>query len=233
MYVPPPPADVLELMSSSSQVFLRFANKQRDNSIANLEDVIIDDTGSMASSTVQSFIQTTDKANTTFSRSSPSFNQNPADSSSQIAADLQELPAIDSCNDLVLNIDRPPSSNSSQQDGHIFRIWWTEQPHAILSLYLSLFFILFQFQKYKFTCTLSNEKSPMTLVGYARLNLCASHRRAKSAHGWMTLLRETKNRRPRSVNNARLEIKERMMKQLLRRGSMQWIDLQALLQNVA
>jgi hypothetical protein len=122
MYVPPPPADVLELAFSSLQVFLRFANKQRDNSIANLEDVIIDDTGSIASSTVQSFIQTTDKANTTFSRSSPSFNQNPADSSSQIAADLQELPAIDSCNDLVLNIDRPPSSNSSQPDGHIFRI---------------------------------------------------------------------------------------------------------------
>ena len=122
MYVPHLTHHVVHVSSPCLQVFLRFANKQRDNSIANLEDVIIDDTGSIASSTVQSFIQTTDKANTTFSRSSPSFNLNPADSSSQIAADLQELPAIDSCNDLVLNIDRPPSSNSSQQDGHIFRI---------------------------------------------------------------------------------------------------------------
>ncbi|CAF2526312.1 unnamed protein product [Rotaria sp. Silwood2] len=106
-------------------VFLRFASKQRDNSIANLEDVIIDDTASISSSTVHSFVQTTDKANNTFSRRSPSFTPNQNDNSSQTAADIRELPVIDSCTDLVLNVDRPPSSTSntsSQQDEHVFRI---------------------------------------------------------------------------------------------------------------
>ncbi|CAF3401063.1 unnamed protein product [Rotaria sp. Silwood1] len=106
-------------------VFLRFASKQRDNSIANLEDVIIDDTASIASSTVHSFVQTTDKGNNTYSRRSPSFTPNQNDNSSQTAADIQELPVIDSCTDLVLNVDRPPSSTSntsSQQDEHVFRI---------------------------------------------------------------------------------------------------------------
>ncbi|CAF1169350.1 unnamed protein product [Adineta steineri] len=107
-------------------VFLRFASKQRDNSIANLEDVIVDDTTSIASSTIQSsFVQTTEKANNTFSRRSPSFVQNQNDNSSQTAADLRELPVINSCTDLVLNVDRPPSSISnvsSQQDEHVFRI---------------------------------------------------------------------------------------------------------------
>ncbi|CAF1045754.1 unnamed protein product [Adineta ricciae] len=106
-------------------VFLRFASKQRDNSIVNLEDVVIDDTASISSSTVQSFVQTTDKANNTFSRRSPSLVQNQNDNSSQTAADIRELPVIDSCTDLVLNVDRPPSSTSnisSQQDEHVFRI---------------------------------------------------------------------------------------------------------------
>lgn len=100
------------------QVFLRFASKQRDNSLANLEDVIIDDTASIASSTVQSFIQTTDKANNTLTQTAP-------DTVSQTAADLQELPVVTSCHDLILNVDQPPSSNSSvssPQDDHIFRI---------------------------------------------------------------------------------------------------------------
>ena len=106
-------------------MFLRFASKQRDNSIANLEDVIIDDTASISSSTAQSFVQTTDKGNNTFSRRSPSLTQNQNDNSSQTAADIRELPVIDSCTDLVLNVDRPPSSTSntsSQQDEHVFRI---------------------------------------------------------------------------------------------------------------
>jgi hypothetical protein len=49
----------------------------------------------------------------------------PNDTSSQTAADLRELPVIDSCTDLVLNVDRPPSSassTSSQQDDNVFRI---------------------------------------------------------------------------------------------------------------
>ncbi|CAF4604830.1 unnamed protein product [Rotaria socialis] len=106
-------------------VFLRFASKQRDNSIVSLEDVLVDDTASISSSTVQSFVQTTDKANNTFSRRSPSFTPMQNDNASQTAADLRELPAIDSCTDLVLNVDRPPSSTSntsSQQDDHVFRI---------------------------------------------------------------------------------------------------------------
>ena len=85
--------------------------------MANLEDVIIDDTASIASSTVQSFIHTTDKANNTLTQA--------LDNSSQTAADLQELPVVTSCNDLILNVDHPPSSNSSvssQHDDHIFRI---------------------------------------------------------------------------------------------------------------
>ncbi len=107
------------------QVFLRFASKQRDNSIATLEDVIIDDTTSISSSTIQSFVQTVDKANNTFSHNSPSLTQTPNDTSSQTAADLRELPVVDSCTDLVLNVDRPPSSSSntsSQQDENVFRI---------------------------------------------------------------------------------------------------------------
>jgi hypothetical protein len=107
------------------KVFLRFASKQRDNSIANLEDVIIDDTASIASSAIHSFIHTTEQANNTFLRRSPSSIQIPNDASSQTAADLRELPVIDSCTDLVLNVDRPPSSASnasSQQDEHVFRI---------------------------------------------------------------------------------------------------------------
>lgn len=74
---------------------------------------------------MHSFVQTTDKANNTFSRRSPSLTQIPNDTSSQTAADIQELPVIDSCTDLVLNVDRPPSSasnTSSQQDEHVFRI---------------------------------------------------------------------------------------------------------------
>ncbi len=106
------------------KVFLRFASKQRDNSIVNLEDVIIDDTASIASSTIHSFVHTTDKANSTFARRSVSVTQIPNDTSSQTAADIQELPVIDSCTDLVLNVDRPPSStsNTSSQDEHVFRI---------------------------------------------------------------------------------------------------------------
>ena len=85
----------------------------------------MDDTESIASSTVHSFIQTTDKGNNTFSRRSPSLTHIPNDTSSQTAADIQELPVVDSCTDLILNVDRPPSSTSntsSQQDEHIFRI---------------------------------------------------------------------------------------------------------------
>jgi hypothetical protein len=107
------------------KVFLRFASKQRDNSIINLEDVIIDDTASISSSTIHSFAQTTEKAtNNTFSRQSPSLIQIQNDTSSQTAADVQELPVVDSCTDLVLNVDRPPSStsNTSSQDEHVFRI---------------------------------------------------------------------------------------------------------------
>jgi hypothetical protein len=74
---------------------------------------------------MHSFLPTTEKGNNTFSRRSPSIIQIPNDTSSQTAADIQELPVIDSCTDLVLNVDRPPSSastTSSQQDEHVFRI---------------------------------------------------------------------------------------------------------------
>lgn len=86
---------------------------------------MIDDTASVSSSTVHSFVQTTDRANNTFSRRSLSFMHNQNDNSSQTAADLRELPVIDSCADLVLNVDRPPSSASnvsSQHDENVFRI---------------------------------------------------------------------------------------------------------------
>lgn len=72
-----------------------------------------------------SFVHTTDKGNNTFLRRSPSLTQIQNDTSSQTAADIQELPVIDSCTDLVLNVDRPPSSASnisSEQDEHVFRI---------------------------------------------------------------------------------------------------------------
>jgi hypothetical protein len=74
---------------------------------------------------MQSFVHTTDKGHNTFSHRSPSLTQNQNDNSSQTAADLRELPVVDSCTDLVLNVDRPPSSTSntsSQQDDHVFRI---------------------------------------------------------------------------------------------------------------
>jgi hypothetical protein len=106
-------------------VFLRFASKQRDNSIANLEDVIIDDTSSIASSTVQSFIQTTDKGNNTMTHDLPIFAHNAMNPLSHAAADLQELPVVHTCNDLVLNVDRRASltsDTSSQNDAHVFRI---------------------------------------------------------------------------------------------------------------
>ena len=86
---------------------------------------MIDDTASMSSSTVQSFVQTTDKGNNTFSRRSTSVTQMQNDNSSQTAADIRELPVVDSCTDFVLNVDRPSlstSHSSSQQDEHVFRI---------------------------------------------------------------------------------------------------------------
>ncbi|CAF3582098.1 unnamed protein product, partial [Rotaria sp. Silwood2] len=52
--------------------------------------VIIDDSASISSSTVHSFVQTIDIANNTFSRCSPSFTCNQNDNSSQTVADIRE-----------------------------------------------------------------------------------------------------------------------------------------------
>lgn len=82
--------------------------------MTNFDELLMDDTASIASSTIQSFIQTTDKANYTSLPHSLSYTQT--------TADLHELPVVNSCNDLILSVDRPPSPSSSELDENIFRI---------------------------------------------------------------------------------------------------------------